>query len=144
MIKKETVKLLGECDAGIKMGVASIEDTLPYARSGALKERLSASKREHERLGAECEAMLRRYGDAGKEPPLIAKGMSKMKTAMRLGLHPGDKTVAVLTYDGCTMGVKSLSAFLNKYEAAEERAKDIAKKLIAMEDKLAEDMRGYL
>lgn len=144
MINKDTVKLLGECDAGIKMGVESIRDMLPYAKSRALKDTLSSSKAEHERLGRECEAMLNRYGDEGKNPPLVARGMSKMKTAMRLGLKPGDRTVADLTYDGCTMGVKSLSGYLNKYEAAEERAKDIAKKLIAMEDSLAADMRGYL
>lgn len=144
MIKKDTVKLLGECDAGIKMGVDSISDMMPYAKSESLKRTLASSKAEHERLGSECEAMLRRYGDEGKNPPLIARGMSKMKTAMKLGMHPGDKAVADLTYDGCSMGVKSLSGYLNKYEAAEERAKDIAKKLIAMEDKLATDMRSYL
>lgn len=144
MIKRDTVKLLGECDSGIKMGVSSIEDALPYARSAALRRTLSESKEEHERLAEECEAMLRRYGDDGKDPPMLVRGMSKMKTAMRLGLHPNDRTVATLTYDGCSMGVKSLSGYLNKYEAAEERAKDIAKKLIAMEDKLATDMRGWL
>ena len=144
MINKDTVKLLGECDAGIKMGVSSISDMLQYAKSKELKKLLWSSKEEHERLAGECEAMLRRYGDEGKDPPVIAKGMSKMKTAMRLGLRPGDREVANLTYDGCKMGVKSLSGYLNRYEAAEERAKDIAKKLIAMEDQLATDMRGYL
>lgn len=144
MIKKDTVKLLGECDAGIKMGTSTIEDMIPYAKSKELRGVLYSSKQEHQRLGEECEAMLRRYGDAGKDPNFMAKTMSKMKTAMRLGLRPTDHTVADLTYDGCAMGVKSLSGYLNKYEAAEERAKDIAKKLIAMEDKLATDMRGYL
>lgn len=28
MIEKDTIKLLRECDAGIKMGVQSIEDSL--------------------------------------------------------------------------------------------------------------------
>ena len=30
MIESDTIKLLRECDAGIKMGVASIEDVLDY------------------------------------------------------------------------------------------------------------------
>ena len=30
MIEKDTIKLLRECDAGIKMGVQSIEDSLKY------------------------------------------------------------------------------------------------------------------
>ena len=32
MIEKDTIKLLRECDAGIKMGVQSIEDSLKYKR----------------------------------------------------------------------------------------------------------------
>ena len=46
--------------------------------------------------------------------------------------------------DGCNMGVKSLSKYLNKYAAADEKSKDITKKLIALEETLAKDIRGYL
>lgn len=144
MIEKDTVRLLRECDLGIKMGVSSIDDVLPYATSDRIKETLKSSKDEHERLAAECESMLKGYKDEGKEPPMMVKGMSWLKTAMRLGIHPSDHTIADIMCDGCNMGVKSLSEYLNKYEAAEERAKDIAKKLIAMEDKLATNMRDYL
>ena len=30
MIEQDTIKLLRECDAGIKMGIASIDDVLPH------------------------------------------------------------------------------------------------------------------
>ena len=88
--------------------------------------------------------MLREYKDDGKEPSPIAKGMSWMKTNAKLVMHESDKTVADLITDGCNMGVKSLSRYLNQYEAAEERAKDIAKRLIHLEAQLAVDIRGYL
>ena len=42
------------------------------------------------------------------------------------------------------MGVKSLNKYLNKYEAADEVSKDIAKRLINIEEKLAVDIRSYL
>ena len=42
------------------------------------------------------------------------------------------------------MGVKSLNRYLNQYKAADERSKDIAKRLISLEEKLAHDMQGYL
>lgn len=144
MIKRDTIRLLEECELGIKMGTSSISDMLPYAKSGELKRTLKSSEEEHKRLGEECRAMLSRYGSEGKRPPLMATVGTKMKTAMRLGMHPTDRTVAELTTDGCNMGIKSLSGYLNRYTAAEERAKDIAKKLIAMEDKLGTDVRGYL
>lgn len=37
MIESDTIKLLRECDAGIKMGVASIEDVLDYVSNTDLK-----------------------------------------------------------------------------------------------------------
>ena len=46
--------------------------------------------------------------------------------------------------DGCNMGVKSLGRYLNEYQAADERSKDIAKKLIALEAQLATDLRAFL
>ena len=144
MVEQDTIKLLRECDAGVKMGVASIDDVLSYVKNEELKKRLLDCKHEHEQLGLEIEGLLCQYGDEGKNPNPIAKGMSWMKTNMKLGMHESDKTVADLMTDGCDMGVKSLSRYLNQYEAAEEKAKDIAKRLIALEEQLGDDIRGYL
>ena len=74
----------------------------------------------------------------------MAKGMSWMKTNVMLAMKESDHTIADLMTDGCNMGVKSLSKYLNQYAAADEFSKDIAKKLIALEAKLAEDMRAFL
>jgi hypothetical protein len=74
----------------------------------------------------------------------MAKGMSWMKTNVKLAMDESDKTVADLITDGCNMGVKSLNRYLNQYEAADEVSKDIAKRLINLEEKLAVDIRKYL
>ena len=144
MIEQDTIKLLRECDAGIKMGVASIDDVLDHVHSRELKNILTECKRRHEALRSDLEKALDRFHDEGKNPNPIAKGMSWMKTNMKLTMEDCDATIADLMTDGCNMGVKSLSRYLNQYKAADEHAKDIAKKLIALEAKLSEDMRGYL
>jgi len=46
--------------------------------------------------------------------------------------------------DGCNMGIKSLHRCLNQYAEADEKAKDIAKRLINIEEKLTVDIRSYL
>ena len=74
----------------------------------------------------------------------MAKGMSWMKTNAMLMMKPDDQTIADLMTDGCNMGVKSLNKYLNQYEAADEVSKDIAKRLINLEEKLAVDIRSYL
>ncbi len=144
MIEKDTVKLLRECDAGVKMGVASIDDVLPYVHSSALKKYLSDCKREHEKLKQEIEGQLDRYQDDGKEPNPVAKGMSWIKTSVRLAVNESDHTIADLMTDGCNMGVKSLNRYLNQYEAADEVSKDITKRLINLEERLTIDIREFL
>ena len=144
MIEQDTIKLLRECDAGVKMGVDSIEDVLPHVQSQKMKDTLEACKGEHEKLEQQIRTALDRFGDEGKNPNPIAKGMSWMKTTVKLGVDDSDATVADLMTDGCNMGVKSLNKYLNQYEAADENAKDITKRLINLEEKLAIDLRGYL
>ena len=144
MIEQDTIKLLRECDAGVKMGISSIDDVLKYVKSEQLREALSECKHAHEELNLELQERLERYHDEGKEPNPIAKGMSWMKTNVKLAMQESDHTIADLITDGCNMGVKSLSRYLNQYQAAEERAKDMAKRLIHLEAQLAIDIRGFL
>ena len=144
MIEQDTVKLLRECDAGVKMGVTSIDDVLQYVHAAKLKELLTECKEEHEQLGREIQQLLDRYGDDGKDPNPMAKGMSWMKTNVKLAMNESDHTIADLITDGCNMGVKSLNRYLNQYKAADEVSKDIAKRLINLEEKLAVDIRGFL
>ena len=144
MIEQDTIKLLRECDAGIKMGVTSIDDVIGMVRDEDFRNRLSYCKQEHEELRADLEKALERFGDEGKDPNPIAKSMSWMKTNIKIGLSDTDNTIACLMTDGCNMGVKSLNKYLNKYKAADETSKDIAKRLIRLEEKLAVDIRQYL
>ena len=144
MVEQDTIKLLRECDAGIKMGVKSIDDVEKFVKSSEMKELLRKCKDDHQKLENEIEVLLNAYGDDGKNPNPIATGMSWMKTNVKLSMHHSDKTVADLMTDGCNMGVKSLSGYLNQYRAASERSKDIAKKLISIEADLGENMRVFL
>ena len=144
MIEQDTIKLLRECDAGIKMGIASIDDVLDHTKSEELNKILTRCKDEHIQLKQEIQELLNKYQDEGKNPNPIAKSMSWMKTNVKLTMEDSDATIAELMTDGCNMGVKSLSRYLNQYKAADEKSKDITKRLIHLEAQLACDLRGYL
>ena len=144
MIESDTIKLLRECDAGVKMGISSIEDVLTYVKAEELEKTLTKCKDEHVKLEDELSDLLNKYEDEGKKPNPIAKGMSWMKTNVKLAMHESDATIADLMTDGCNMGVKSLNMYLNKYEAADEVSKDICKRLINLEERLAIDIRSFL
>ena len=144
MVEQDTIRLLRECDAGVKMGVASIDDVLEYVSDEDFKKLLIRCKDEHIELNDKVQKLLEEYHDDGKDPNPMAKGMSWMKTNMKLVMHESDATIADLMTDGCNMGVKSLHKYLNQYKAADEKSKDIAKKLINIEEKLTVDIRAYL
>ena len=144
MIEQDTVKLLRECDAGIKMGIDSIDDVLSHVKNENFYKKLESCKQEHQQLQTEILELLDKYKDEGKNPNPIAKGMSWMKTNMKLTMEDSDATIADLMTDGCNMGVKSLAKYLNQYKAADEVSKDITKRLIHLEANLAQDIRQYL
>ena len=144
MIEQDTIKLLRECDAGVKMGISSIDDVLDHVKKEDFRKKLTKCRQEHEDLQMKILQELEKYQDDGKNPNPIAKGMSWMKTNMKLSMEDSDATISDLMTDGCNMGVKSLNRYLNQYKAADEVSKDMAKRLINLEEQLAVDIRGYL
>lgn len=144
MKQEDTIRLLQECNAGIKMGVASIDEVINRVENENFRTLLFKEKQTHENLGTETSQILYNYGDSGKEPNPVAKTMSWMKTNVKTAVEPGDSTIADLITDGCNMGVKSLHRYLNQYKDAEQNVKDIANRLIQSERNLTEGAAQYL
>ncbi len=144
MVESDTIKLLRECDAGVKMGVKSIDDVLGRVESPKLEKMLNTCKDEHDKIDAELQKLLDKYSDDGKDPNFMAEKMAKIKTEVKLQMDETDNTIADLMTDGCNMGVKSLNKYLNQYAAADEKSKDITKRLINLEAQLAVDLRQFL
>lgn len=144
MEREETNRLLQECDAGVQMGITSIQEVLPYVKEEKFRQLLLSCRDKHEKLQEEIQRELEANREEGKEPNLMAKGMSWMKMKGKLAMDESDATIADLMTDGCNMGIKSLHRYLNQYAKADEKTKDIAKRLINIEEKLTVDIRSYL
>ena len=144
MNNSDTIKLLRECDAGTKMAVSSIDDVLENVKSSELKKLLKETKDHHSKLGNEIHGLLSRMDTEEKEPSLMAKSMSWMKTNMKMGMDSSDATIADLITDGSNMGVKSLYRYLNQYKMADDTTKDICKRLIKIEEQLIKELQPYL
>ena len=67
MVEQDTIRLLRECDAGVKMGIASIDDVIEYVGSERLRDLLAKCKKEHEKLNDEIQTLLSKYHDEGKD-----------------------------------------------------------------------------
>lgn len=144
MENNDTISLLKECDAGTKMAVSSIDEVLGKIHDSKMKQLLADSKSNHEKLGDETHTLLSQHGSADKEPSTVAKGMSWLKTNMKLGMDTSDATIADLITDGCNMGIKSLHKYQNQYTEADHTSQGVCKKLISIEEQLCKDLKDYL
>ena len=143
-MQDDTIKLLKECNAGIKMGVSTLDEVMDHVKDEKLRNLLAKSKETHTELGNTTHEYLNEFNDEGKEPAMMAKMMSWMKTNVKLGGDDSDHMVADLITDGCNMGIKSLYKYLNQYSAAEEKIKKLAKDVAKAEETLVADLRMYL
>lgn len=144
MIEPDTVRLLRECNAGIKMGIRAIDGVTGNIKKDELKQLVQESRAHHAKLEQQTEQLLHAYGDEGKQPHPMAESMAQLKTELGMMMDHSDQKIADLLTTGCDMGVKSLSRYLNEYAAADEQSKDIAKQLIRIESGLTKDLRDYL
>ena len=143
-MEDDTIKLLRECSAGLKMGIESIDNVLDDVENGALRGLLKDSYDIHCRLKKETESYLEKYHDEGKEPAPIAKAMAKMKCSFKtMGENP-DCSIANFITDGCNMGIKSLHRYLNQYPAADKGVKHLTKQIIKTEEVLLAGLHQFL
>ena len=144
MKNSDSIALLQECNSGSKMAVSSIRDVLNDIKEEKLKRLLKNYIHKHEEYGEELHALLSANNAPVEEPKTSAKTMAKMVTGVKLFADHSASQIANLMIDGCNMGVKSLSRYLNQYKAADEQSKDIAGRLIDLEQQLVTDVRQYL
>ena len=144
MENDDTIRLLKECDAGTKMAVASIDEILDKVEDDNLRKLLSESREHHEKLGNDIHSLLIEYDSEEKEPNAMAKGMSWLKTNMKMTMNEDDSTVADLITDGCDMGIKSLYKYMNQYPTANQKVKELCMRLVSIEEELRKELRKHL
>ena len=143
-MENDTIRLLRECNAGIKMGESALDDVIEHVQSESLRNLLAKSKETHTKLGNTTHEYLNEYHDDGKEPAIMAKMMAKVKSNMVMNEENADHKAADLITDGCNMGIKSIYKYLNQYPAAEDKIKKLAKDVAQAEETLVKDLREFL
>lgn len=140
----DTIKLLRECEAGVKMGIGTLDDVIDGAKDERLRKILSEGKEKHVEIENEIKEMLSQYNNEEKEPAAMAKLMARMKSNVKMMAGDVDSNIADLVTDGCDMGIKTLNRYINQYAEANSEAKKLAGKLILTEESLERSIRPYL
>ena len=143
-MNEDTQKLLEECTSGCRMAVNSMEHMKGYVKDEKLLELVDAYEKHHEELEQEANRLLKEGGKEEKLPGIMVSAMSWFTTEMKLMMKEDSNQIAKLMMDGCNMGIQSICEQQNKYGLASEEAKDIAKRLVKVEEDFMCEMKQFL
>lgn len=140
----DTIKLLKECNAGCKSATNSMEQVQQYIANEDLKSLINEYNDKHIKLGDECHQMLNELDKDEKDPNPMAKAFSWISTELKLMLDDDSHKIADIMIDGCNMGIKSVSKYINKYKTASNESMELAKKLVKIEQEFMSELLKYL
>lgn len=144
MANEDTIHLLKECNAGVKMATKSFDEVIDRVKDIKMREQLEESRKKHQEIEKKTESRLQEYGEEDKEPNKMATAMAWMKINFKYATEPTDSEIASLMIDGCNMGIQSISRYFNKYPAADEEVKKMVDDIVKLEQKLMDELRFYL
>ncbi len=144
-MNKDTVLLLKECNSGCKCATNSMEQVMPFLKDKpSLRKLIEEYNDRHIKIGDECHALLNSVDLDEKDPPSIVKAMSWISTEVKLLMDDTESRIAGLMVDGCSMGIKSLSGYLNEYSEASEDCRRLTRKLIDLEQEFMEKLLKFV
>ena len=126
------------------MAIEGINNVLDKAEDKLLISTLEKYLEDHENLEEKIQNELNKFNDDEKNPNPIARAMSWMKINVKLIKGEHDKVIADLMIEGCGMGIKSISKYMNQYPAAMENIKGLCYDLVEIEENFSRDMRKFL
>ena len=69
---------------------------------------------------------------------------SWIQTEMKLMINNDTHRIADLLINGCNMGIKSLSEYINKYKDASNESMKLARNLVKLEQEFMNELLAYL
>lgn len=144
-MNRDTARLLKECNSGCKCATNSMEQVMPFLKDKPeLRKLIEHYNDRHIKIGDECHALLNSVDLDEKDPPSIVKAMSWFSTEIKLLMDDTTAHIAGLMVDGCSMGIKSLSGYLNQYTEASEDCCKLTRKLIDLEQEFMNELLKFV
>lgn len=143
-IDASTKDLLGQVSVGCRMAVQSMNQIMEHVEDAELLKLINRYKMQHEELEGDANDLLRKAGEVPPDPSLAGTAFSWISTEMKLTWNNETGEAAKLLMDGCNMGIQSISEYLNKNSSASSTSKELAARLISVEEELSRKLKKYL
>ena len=141
MMKDE--ELLQYVHKGADMGCEGILAVLEYVEDERLHRALKDQVNSYRSLQTEAAQALRERGVEPNGVGVMAKMSTEAMSAGKLLMDRSDSKIAEMTIQGHNMGVSKTIQHLHDYRG-EGRAKELAQRLLAVEEAGAEALKAFL
>ena len=109
-MNRDSIRLLRECNAGIKMGASAIAKVMPHVKDPELKSALGTCRETHNELGSRAHKLLKEAREDTKSTHPIAQMMSDAKVTMAVMMGGGDKKIDL------PIKIRAITVGMNRYK----------------------------
>lgn len=145
-VKSRTAELAQAVYKNVKMASESILNVMPKVKDEKLKSDMTVQLSAFEAFASRAAKLLADEGAKPEEEGLLTKMGAKWGTMMNTMRDSTTSHLAEMMVEGATMGVNDMLKQLREAEngCASESALKLARDVCAFEEKVAEEMKGYL
>lgn len=140
----ENVEMLNYIYQNAEMGRSTIEQILKEVRDLEFRDILKEQLKDYEYVSNRCDSLLNNEGKLPKGIDVMPKIMSYFKIKMDTLKDDTSSHIAEMMINGSTMGVTDITRNLNKYNDVENSTKDLASRLLKIEQDNIEALKPYL
>lgn len=141
---EDSVNLLRECSAGCKMAIDTMDHVKSHVEDKQLMIILDKYLDAHDKIQNECHDIMKEANIEDKDQNTIAQLFATMKSRIMLLMDNDKSEAASILTDGCGMGVKSLSEYINKYKKSDKKIINVAHRLRDLEESMLGDLQPML
>lgn len=140
----ENVEMLNYIYQNAEMGKTSIEQILKEVEDLEFRDVLKEQLKDYEYVMDKSDSLLNDEGKLPKGIDAMPKIMSYIKIKMDTLKDDTSSHIAEMMMQGSNMGITEITKNLNKYENVDNEIKDLASRLLKIEQDNVERLKPYL
>lgn len=143
-IEERSMDMLNELYKNAEMGINAINTLVEKADDDKLKKELSAQLHNYRAMEAQIEREIKSRGQVADSTSALGRLGLRTSVKMNLMMDKSPSHIAQMMMEGANMGVIDLTRTLHKNMQVDPAVKDLAGKLLQVEQQSIEVMRKFL
>lgn len=140
----ENIEMLNYIYQNAEMGKTAIEQIMKEVKYLEFRDVLKEQLKDYESILNKCDSLLALEGKLPKNIEVMPKIMSYFSIKFNTLKDDNLSHIAEIIINGSTMGITEITKNLNKYHHLHSSTKDIANKLLRIEQDNIEVLKKYL